>query len=336
MKTKIRLLAITLLNVMLITSLPCEVQAKATDTQAYCTDNMASISSILKVCGLTSTPEQSMSASQIRTDSKVNPYDVIWDYGKDWDSYVDACDWSLVFNADYYMKQFPMLAMQYHYDKDLLLRHFQTVGVHEGRQGCDSFNVDAYNKNCSYAVYKAFHNHCEGYYLYYMLHYDTEKDVNTVSTNEDSPVRDKVCDILTLAQQKELDKINVYRNEVGSAPVEYNAELAAIASYRAYINVTENIEGHDWLDMNGNTDTQVSWIVTATKGLSPGSFSENNYESSGGITKMPRKIFADAYASCKSHNEAMRRPSQKWVGIGNMVWDGTYNTWDEQFDIYAR
>ena len=88
--------------------------------------------------------------------------------------------------------------------------------------------------------------------------------------------------------------------------------------------------------MNGNTDTQVSWIVTATKGLSPGSFSENNYESSGGITTMPRKIFADAYASCKSHNEAMRRPSQKWVGIGNMVWDGTKSSWDEQFDIYAR
>lgn len=336
MKIKLRFLALTLLSVMLITSLPCEVQAKATDTPTYRTGNMGSISSVLKVCGLTSAPEQSMSASQIRTDSKVNPYDVIWDYGKDWDLYVDACDWSLVFDADYYMKQFPMLAMQYHYDKDLLLRHFQTVGVHEGRQGSASFNVDAYNKNCSDPVYKAFHDHCEGYYLFYMLNYNTEKVMNTVTANDGSPVRSMVCNILTLAQQKELDKINVYRDEVGSAPVEYNAELAAIASYRAYINVTERIEGHDWLDKSGNTDTQVDWVVTATNGLSSGSFSENNYESSGGITSMPRRIFADAYASCNSHNEAMRRSSQKWVGIGNMVWDGTYYSWDEQFDIYAR
>ncbi len=172
--------------------------------------------------------------------------------------------------------------------------------------------------------------------LYIFFNNNTEKVINTVTANDGSPVRSKVCDILTFAQQKELDKINVYRDEVGSAPVDYNAELAAIASYRAYINVTEHIEGHDWLDKSDNTDTQVGWIITATKGLSTGSFSENNYESIGGITTMPRRIFADAYASCNSHNEAMRRSSQKWVGIGNMVWDGTKSSWDEQFDIYAR
>lgn len=53
---------------------------------------------------------------------------------------LNACDWSLVFDADYYKKAFPMLAVQYHQDNALLLEHFQTVGIHEGRQGSANFN----------------------------------------------------------------------------------------------------------------------------------------------------------------------------------------------------
>ena len=296
----------------------------------------SSIDSILTVCGLISAPEQSMAASQIRTDSSVNPYDVNWDYGKNWDAYVAMCDWDLVFDADYYAKQFPMLAMQYHNDPALLLRHFQTVGVHEGRQGNAAFNMMAYHYNCSDDVFNAFHDNMEGYYLYYMLNYDTEKNVNTVSGDNGKPLYNKVTDVLTLAQQKEFEAINAYRAEVGSNPVGYNSELSAIASYRAYVNVTERIEGHNWLDVNNNDETQCNWILSATNGQSLGSFSENNYESRNGISHMSRSIYAVAYASSPSHNEAMRRAAQKWVGIGHMAWDGTSCNWDEQFDIYAR
>ena len=35
-------------------------------------------------------------------------------------------------------------ALQYHGDDEKLLDHFQTVGVHEGRQGCASFNVGVF------------------------------------------------------------------------------------------------------------------------------------------------------------------------------------------------
>ena len=45
-----------------------------------------------------------------------NPYDVTWDYGKDYDAYVAAADWSLVFDAEYYKSAFPMLAALYHDD----------------------------------------------------------------------------------------------------------------------------------------------------------------------------------------------------------------------------
>lgn len=89
-------------------------------------------------------------------NSTVNPYDVIYDYGKDYDAFTAACDWSLEFDADYYMSTFPTLALQYHNDKNLLLKHFQTVGIHEGRQGKESFNVGAYKGNCSSEVSKAF------------------------------------------------------------------------------------------------------------------------------------------------------------------------------------
>ena len=41
-------------------------------------------------------------------------------------------------------------------DKALLLQHFQTVGIHEGRQGCEGFNVAAYQKNCDAKLREAF------------------------------------------------------------------------------------------------------------------------------------------------------------------------------------
>ena len=329
-------LAITLL-------FPCEVSAKSQTSiprnmpqPATKSDDIASIQSIQKVCSLTSTPELFKYASQIRTDSDINPYDVIWDYGDAWDAYVKACDWDLVFDPNYYAKQFPMLAMQYHYDKDLLLLHFCTVGVHEGRQGSEGFNVKAYAINGSESVREAFKDNWEAYYLFYMLNYVKEQSVNTVSANDGSKLQKQYKTILTYMQALELDAINRYREKAGSSPVEFDQELAAIASYRAYINATEHIKAHDWLDISGNDVDQCNWIVTALNGTVSGSFSENNYEPRGGIQKMPRSVFADAYASSDSHYEAMCRPSQKWVGIGHMAWDGRSDSDGEQFDIYAQ
>ena len=41
----------------------------------------------------------------------------------------------ILFHDGYLLESFPALALLYQYDEELLLEHFQTVGVHEGRQG---------------------------------------------------------------------------------------------------------------------------------------------------------------------------------------------------------
>ena len=84
----------------------------------------------------------------VDTESDHNPYDLTWRYGPDvekrkevnaenWDelyrSYVATCDWSLVFDAEYYKQAFPMLAKLYHENDELLLEHFQTQ---IGRASC--------------------------------------------------------------------------------------------------------------------------------------------------------------------------------------------------------
>lgn len=133
------------------------------------TADMASASNISKICGLKSEVELSIESCIVDVFNDHNPYDVEYDYGKAYDKYVEACNWNLVFDADYYMSEFPLLAMQYNYDKKLLLEHFQTVGIHEGRQGNKSFNVGAYKSNCASDLRNAFGNNYEGYYFYYML-----------------------------------------------------------------------------------------------------------------------------------------------------------------------
>ena len=106
-------------------------------------------------------------------------YDVDWDYGSDYEDYAHMADWSKIFDADYYMDTFPMLALQYHYDEEQLLRHFQTVGVHEGRQGSENFNVGAYMDWCAenlpYTT-EAFQGNYALYYIFYAAAFDEQPD----------------------------------------------------------------------------------------------------------------------------------------------------------------
>ena len=55
-------------------------------------------------------------------------------------------------------------------------------------------------------------------------------------------------------QQMELDNINEYRAEVDVAPLEYDAELSALACYRSYIDALEDWDAHDWLQAPENQD----------------------------------------------------------------------------------
>ena len=110
---------------------------------------------IAQLMGLEAEVETRLFACVVDVDEGENPYDVTWDYGELYDAFVQEVDWDLVFDGDYYIRTFPALAHLYHKDKALLLRHFQTVGIHEGRQGCEDFNVAAHQKNCDAKIREA-------------------------------------------------------------------------------------------------------------------------------------------------------------------------------------
>ena len=207
---------------------------------------MATVASIAAVGGLKATVQEDESACIVflfdRSLNHGNPYDVTWDYGEAYNAYLDIVDWSLVFDSAYYKSLFPVLAMQYHNDDALLLKHFQTVGIHEGRQGCEGFNVAAYKANCSKSLRKAFGDNYECYYLYYLLHQDTESKVKTTGTYPQ-----QLTQKLTIVQATELKWVNKYRAEVGADPLSFDGELAALAAYRAYMDCTEGWDAHDGL-----------------------------------------------------------------------------------------
>lgn len=281
------------------------------------------ISSIKSVCGILAPVETDIAACHWDSFGE-HPYDVVYDYGEEYQAYVDACDWSLVFDADYYMSTFPMLALQFHYDKDELLFHFQTVGIHEGRQGCADFNVCAYAYNTSAGLIDAFHANYEGYYLYYMLNYDTEKNVNTVTTD----VKDHLLTLYdfhpTAMQTAELNAVSADREEIGVDGLWMNSEICAIAGYRAYINAHDGYNAHDWAEEN--MDLLTSYCRTA--GLTR-SFSENT------VTTYARNVMGKVeepnYYASQSHYDAMVSPKYNYIGVSNMCNGESYSS---QFDFF--
>ncbi len=264
-----------------------------------------------------------------------NPYDVTWDYGEEYNAYLDKVDWTLVFDAEYYKSLFPTLALQYHDDDDLLLRHFQTVGIHEGRQGCESFNVAAYMDHCSQELLDAFGDNYECYYLYYMLHQDTEAKLKTTGDYKGQLAMD-----LTSIQKTELKWVNYYREEVDADPVAFDSELAAFAAYRAYQDCTEGWDAHDGLEelqKNGLLDEFMDELKI-------GIYCENK-DTLGGSKKSAKSTPCyqhSDYRGSEGHYKTMVGKDYHYVGCGNLFvseedynWDGKYEVNRITLDTYA-
>lgn len=275
-----------------------------------------SVSAIKNICGIKSKVEKDISACIVNTYTDHNPYDVEYDYGKNYDSFVKTCDWSLVFDADFYIKSFPLLAMQYHNNKSLLLEHFQTIGIHEGRQGNKSFNVGVYMNNCDSSVKNAFGNNYEGYYFYYMLNYASEKSVNAAS-GSDSKLQQKA--IMTALQSEELKGVNMYRREVGVADIAFDSELAAFANYRGYLNSHDGYKVHDWFRASENK-TVLNYIVDLYNAQSLGeNTATTNCESS--TCHHPScnygRTYYENYRASEPHYKAMIASKNDLIGCGN-------------------
>ena len=294
-----------------------------TETYAYTEEiDMASLEAIKSVCGLTAPVEEDVLKCHWDAYGE-HPYDVVYDYGEEYQKYVDACDWSLVFDAEYYMSEFPMLALQFHYDENELLFHFQTVGIHEGRQGCKDFNVCAYAMNGDSEIHSTFRSDYEGYYLYYMLNYDTEKNVNTTTHSDMSKIRTMYKFHPTALQMAEFKAVNADRKEVNVDTVEMYSEQCAFASYRAYLNAHDGWEAHSWAIENNDLFKKYCIAMGAN-------YMAENTVTFGGPRALGQTCEGHYYKS-KSHYEAMVSADYHYIGVSN-VCNGKESS--SQFDFF--
>lgn len=269
----------------------------------------SSAEAIAEVCGLVAPVEENVKACHWDSYGE-HPYDVVYDFGDAYMAYVDACDWSLVFDAEYYMEQFPMLALQYHYDEDELLFHFQTVGVHEGRQGCAEFNFAAYMMNGDPGVKSMFHCNAEGYYLYYMLNYETEKDVNTVYREDGKPVRTLYYYRPTALQHEELHAVSADREDIGVDALVMVSETCALANYRAYLNAHDGYVAHDWARENMDLMIDYMNVIGGTE------FGENTvtWHRGNAAGEVTERFYYDS----KDHYNAMVNGAYAYIGVSNV------------------
>ena len=294
--------------------------------------------SIAKLAKLDANMTRDAKYCVVDVDDKHNPYDVVWDYGSEYDAYVrlveDAGMWKVLFDAEYYMDTYPMLAMLYHKDEDLLLEHFQTVGIHEGRQGSKDFNVAAYMENCDSKLADAFGDSYECYYFYYALNQKTESKVDVANESNKYPIQMDIA--LTALQRQELTAINEYRKEVDSDEVTANAEFLAFANYRAWVNYTNDEKyaqlnhGHDWA-----TDNEDIIHDIMMKHFDAGLFAENTVHVDNASKRVNDKDYAKKYRDSSEHYKSMVNNKYVIAAPSNV-----YARWYEdkvhycQYDLY--
>ena len=286
-----------------------ELVASSADFNSY--------EAIAELIGLQAKCETSAEACRCGLNYSKNPYDVDYDYGDLYQSYVDACDWSLVFDADYYAEQFPYLALQYNYDKDWLLYHFQTIGIHEGRQGCADFNVRVYLDSTCYDnghIYETFDKNWECYYFYYMLNYDSQKSLKTVA-KDGIEAKFQYKTILTYNQAKELDQLNTLRAENNLPALQINSELNAFATYRARIDFEGHYYAHAWAESNTDYCLNMAKTVAANYDLNVITtiYAENKTIRREGTTKTGY----DDLLKSEDHKAQMLYDNISYTGLSN-------------------
>lgn len=194
-------------------------------------------------------------------------------------------------------------------------------------------------------MYKAFGENYAAYYIYYMLNYNTQKKVNTVTADNKKTVCQQYDTVMTWYQAKELDEVNKYREGVDSELAKFDSELAAFANYRGYLNAHDGFKEHDWLRDNFGNGEGVAGRMLDKITVDGYKFAENTIEFSGGSYGDPKRIAAPFYYESKSHYETMVKPSYIYIGISNINWGTFTETYSRheykrfsssQFDVYLN
>ena len=79
----------------------------------------------------------------------------------------NGVDYSMVYDYSFYIATYPDMRVLYQHDPEGAIRHFVTVGMYEGRQGCDNFNINVYRSNYK-ELNSMYGNNLPMYYYHFM------------------------------------------------------------------------------------------------------------------------------------------------------------------------
>ena len=73
----------------------------------------------------------------------------------------------IFYDFSFYIATYPDMRVLYQHDPEGAIRHFVTVGMYEGRQGCDNFNINVYRSNYK-ELNSMYGNNLPMYYYHFM------------------------------------------------------------------------------------------------------------------------------------------------------------------------
>ena len=135
-------------------------------------------------------------------------------------------------------------------------------------------------------------------------------------------------------QAKEFEEVNEYRAEVGVEPLKFDPELAAIACYRGWVDISEGYGAHDWLidEENEERANAMMDMLHMTR------LGENTVDCGvNGSNQHIHTTFYINYRYSTDHYEAMINPDYKYFGCSHIYFgtnripesrrrdSGTYN-----------
>ena len=130
----------------------------------------------------------------------------------------DKIDYSAVFDANYYYSAYADLRSAVGNDKKLLLQHFITFGMKEGRRGNEEFDVKAYMQNNADLVEEFGTEDLTNYYLHYITSGKKEgrnavsakaDNVAEISLVSDTPVQTLISSYTTAYDPAQSRAVNI-------------------------------------------------------------------------------------------------------------------------------
>ena len=186
-----------------------------------------------------------------------------------------------VFDADFYKETYPVLAYLYEYDDKALAQHFYTIGMYEGRQGCEDFNVNAY-MSAEYSASSDYKNN-ENIAKYY-VEYALDRAAGSTQIYPATSTSKLQLRLYDPCFDTYLESVNEYRVKEGLSEYQIlsvydQAEANALANFRARYDALDRMANAHELAPDCGRQLYSDGIITRTtyvKGISENKYTQRS------------------------------------------------------------